>query len=140
MKRYSMKCDKNNEYNCGSLKGNGLQWNNALCNLMVGNKSYWTERNWMDHNIHFLLWIMKVYNESNWNGLERNILQLDNNLWNMIGLDKSDLDGKELIVLQFEVFNMEHDGIWWIKLGRFGIEWILTWNTLWDMIRGNEPD
>ena len=43
-------------------------------------------------------------------GLEWNVLQLDNTLRNVIGVDESDWDGKELNILQCEGFNMERDG------------------------------
>ena len=36
------------------------------------------------------------------------------------------LNKKEMNVLQYEVFNMERDGRWWIWPGKLGMEWILT--------------
>ena len=48
--------------------------------------------------------------ESNFDGLEHNLFQLDNTLQNVIGVDKSDWGEKELNLLQCEGFNMERDG------------------------------
>ena len=64
----------------------------------------------MDFNMKVLLWSMTGDDESNCDGLERNVLKLDNTLWNVIGVDKSYLGGKELNVLQCEGLNMERDG------------------------------
>ena len=77
---------------------------------MRGNVSYWTERNVLDFNIKVFIWSMTGDDESNFDGLEHNLFQLDNTLQNVIGVDKSDWGEKELNLLQCEGFNMERDG------------------------------
>ena len=48
----------------------------------------------MDFNMKVLLWSMTGDDESGCYILERNVLQLGNTLWNLIGVDESDWDGK----------------------------------------------
>ena len=48
----------------------------------------------MDHNVEVLLRNMTGYDESNQYGLEQNVSQHDNTLWNMISVNESDWDGK----------------------------------------------
>ena len=48
----------------------------------------------MDLSIKFLVWIMTGDDESDCDGLEQNISQLGNTLWNAIGVGESDWDRK----------------------------------------------
>ena len=79
---------KNNESNWEGLEWNVMQRGNTLWNLMVGNESDWTERNWMDQKLTILIWSMMGDYESYCDGLEQNLLQLDNNIWNLTGVEK----------------------------------------------------
>ena len=79
---------KNNESNWEGLEWNVMQRGNTLWNLMVGNESDWTERNWMDQKLTILIWSMIGDYESYCDGLEQNLLQLDNNIWNLTGVEK----------------------------------------------------
>ena len=58
------------------------------------------ERNWMDCNVAVLIWDMIGYEKYYQYGLEHNGSQHDNTIWNMIDINESDWDGKELNVLQ----------------------------------------
>ena len=42
----------------------------------------------MDHNIRVLLWSMIGDDESDFYFLERNVLQFENNIWNLIVVDE----------------------------------------------------
>ena len=65
----------------------------------------------MDYNIKVFIWIMIGNDESKCNRLERNILQLDNIIWNVIEVDESDWYVQGLNVFQCEGFNMNYGGI-----------------------------
>ena len=60
----------------------------------------------MDIKIKVLFWITAGDNESDCVGLEWNLLQLENALWNVMGVDELDWDRKELSVFQYEGLNM----------------------------------
>ena len=65
-------------------------------------------------------------NEPDYDGQERNELQLDNTLWNVIGVDKSDWDREELNVLKCEGFNMERDVVCYDESDQDGLEWNIS--------------
>ena len=77
---------------------------------MEGNESYWTEMNSMDCNIKVLLWIMTGDDESYCYLLEQGLLQLENTLQNVIGVDESYWDGNALNSLKCEGYDMECHG------------------------------
>ena len=54
----------------------------------------------MDRNVAVLIWDMIGYEKYYQYGLEHNGSQHDNTIWNMIDINESDWDGKELNVLQ----------------------------------------
>ena len=64
----------------------------------------------MGCNMEVLLYNMIVYDGSGQDSLEKNGSQHDNKLWNLIGVNESYWDRKELNGLQREGFSMKHDG------------------------------
>ena len=53
---------------------------------------------------------MTGYEEYYQDGMKCNGLQHDNMIWNVIGVNESDWDGKEMNGLQWEGFSRKHDG------------------------------
>ena len=47
-----------------------------------------TERNYMNKNVHVFIWNMTGYGESDQDGLEYNIMQHENTLWIVIGVNE----------------------------------------------------
>ena len=70
--------------------------------IILGQKE--TEKTWMDLNVEILLSKMIVYDKSNQDGLEKNWLQHDNMLWNVIGFNESYRYRKEPHESQRKVF------------------------------------
>ena len=64
----------------------------------------------MDRNMEVLIQNIIGDDESYQDGLEQNVQQHANTLWNVMGINKQYWYGKKLNGLQHESFAMKHDG------------------------------
>ena len=89
------------------MKRNRFYCKNTLWNVIDGDESDQTERNWMDQNVKILIWNGMGDNGSNKDGLELNGLYCGNVQWNVMGDNVSDWNRNKPKVTE------------WIKTWRF---------------------